>query len=175
MATAFIHAGKRTSINQAPKSSIYLDSTRSFRRLMLPEQVMRPRVMPRLLVLDDDRNFLMLMRRAAEKTGATVTCCQSIEEFSRLDLSDFDAIIVDFDLGSVTGFEIASYLEDTGPTQLPVVLVSQSKRSSSVGWPKSIREFVHKGLGPFAILDATFEAHEISRMNAKIYDVPRMN
>ena len=168
MRSPFIYANTSQKTQQPILNSIYRDATESFRGILSPEKLVQPKVPPRILVVDDDPTFVRIMRRAAEQKGAIVTCCQSIDEFAGLKKWDHDAVIMDYDLGAVTGFELTTYLEHFTKETIPVVLVSQSNRSDSSRWPSSIREFVHKGLGPFAILDAAFEAYDITCIHKQI-------
>jgi hypothetical protein len=64
--------------------------------------------------------------------------------------------------------ELTNYLESLSREEIPVVLVSQTQRRSVNNWPESIREFVSKSLGPFAILEALFEAHEAAVLARKM-------
>jgi len=105
------------------------------------------------------------MARAAQQKGAMVTCCKSVDEFGALENLDFDVIIMDYDLGSVTGLELTSYIQHFTKEEMPVIMVSRTERKNLRGCLfEPVREFVHKDLGPFAILDATFDAYEVKRM-----------
>ena len=154
-----------TSASESLPDSTYRDSTKSLRELISPDKVMHPKVLPRILVLDDDPIFGRIMRQAATKKGSAVSYCKSVDELSKLPSWDYDVIVMDYDLGPVTGFELTDYLEKFTSVEVPVILVSQTKLRGSQKWPETIREFVHKGLGPFAILDAVFEAHEVNTIH----------
>lgn len=156
---------KLAESNRTPPESLYRDASTSFRELLSPEDVMAPQNMPRILLVDDDPTFGLIMKQAAAKKSVEITFCKSLDEFSALKSWDFDVVIMDYDLGDVTGFELTSYMEQFTTEEVPVILVSQTKQRNSKHWPNAIREFVHKDLGAFAILDATFEAHEINRLH----------
>ena len=145
--------------------SFYRDSSESLRESLLPHSLKAPKTVPRILLVDDDPTFGKIMNRASEMKGVKITYCKSIDEFGALQSWDFDTIIMDYDLGAVTGFELTEYLEKFTKEDVPVILVSQTEQKSSKNWPYTIREFVHKKLGPFAILDAAFEAHEIRELH----------
>jgi CheY-like chemotaxis protein len=152
--------------------SFYRDKTESFREPIPQGMVMAPRKPPRILVVDDDETFGRLISRAAEIKGAKVTYCQSMDEVATMPSFDFDAIVMDYDLGDITGVELAKRLERFAKCDMPAILVSQSRQTSSRKWPHSIREFVHKSLGPFTILDAAFEACEIAQIHKSIAKAP---
>lgn len=122
----------------------------------------RTNVLPRILLVDDDPSFGKIMKRVAAKVGLLgpeITICRTLEEFAALTDWKFDIVIMDYDLGAVTGFELTTYIEHFTKEQVPVLLVSQTNQERSRTWPRSIRGFVHKELGPLAILDAAIEAH----------------
>lgn len=135
------------------------------KRLGKHAEMRRPGHLPKILLIDDDPIFGKIMKNAAAHKGAPITYCCTLEEFAGLDHWDFDIAIVDFDLGAVTGLELTAYMSQFLSEEVPVILVSQTKHRNSKEWPGAIREFVHKNVGPFAILDAAFEAFEIASSN----------
>lgn len=164
----------KPSNDTIPQSS-YRDASESWRELMLPDDMTRSVSAPRVLLIDDDPNFGKIMTRAAAVSGIKLQFCKSLDEFAKLQSREYDVIVLDYDLGAVTGCELARYLESMDPREIPVVLVSQTKMRGSNKWPGSIREFVHKGLGPFAILDAAFEAHDATCVHRAIGSKKTLN
>ena len=111
-----------------------------------------------ILVIDDDLTFGKIIGRHIEKSGSSMTYCSSPAELSNVGGHHFDVAIVDYDLGSVTGCELTSYIEGHAFGGMPVILVSQTKRTSGPSWPRTIHSFVHKTAGPAAVLQAAFGA-----------------
>jgi len=142
--------------------SAYRGVLPSMRENIQEMEVYKPKSLPRMLILDDDEVFARVLKQCALKKGASSSICLSIDEISNLQDWNYDVVVMDFDLGAVNGFELAQYLELTSNAEVPVILVSQSQVFTDCEWPKNIREFVHKDLGSYAILDAAFEAHEIN-------------
>lgn len=133
----------------------------------VPSQVvMQPSVMPRILLVDDDPVYGKIMSRVAACFKAELTFVRSLTELSESDLSSFDVAILDYDLGAVTGVELTNYLDHHCP--LPIVMVSATERHPDRRWSDSIHEFLLKDAGPFAAIDAAFEAHEIARIHEQI-------
>ncbi len=130
------------------------------------QAVMRPDVMPRILLVDDDPVFGKIMGRVASCFDADLTFVKSIVELADSQLESFDVAILDYDLGSVTGVELTRYVDHHAP--MPVVLVSRTPRRPDRGWSDSIHDFLLKDVGPFAIIDAAFEAFEIARLHARM-------
>lgn len=148
--------------------SFYRDNVDSLRVTVGPDEVAAPDRIMRFLLIDDDENFLAIMERAARKKGIAISLCKNFAEAQSISHRHFDAIVVDFMLGDENGVDTASMLQDP-LHEIPVILVSQTNRiPAPKRWPGSLREFVHKRLGPFAILEAAVEAVEISDMQKRM-------
>ena len=108
----------------------------------------------RYVLIDDDASFRAILLRAANMNGIQVDVFESLEELGAVGLlSRYDVAIVDYDLGSLNGLEIAEYLEllcrDT-----PMILVSaKDRRSNASQWPRSIKQFIPKSMGYTYILE----------------------
>jgi CheY-like chemotaxis protein len=113
----------------------------------------------RILLVDDDPVFGRILCRVGARSGASVTFCQSLDALGGEPWQRFDAAIVDFDLGTATGIELIRQLERV-LGELPVILVSQSREVAVPPnqWPRAIRGFLHKSLGPGAILQCALGA-----------------
>ncbi len=132
----------------------------------LPAVATAPVLKPHVLLVDDDPVFGKIMAQYARKFGYTLTYVASVENLPDLNHTAFDVAILDYDLGAVTGVELASYFESCC-TPLPIVMVSQSKHDERGDWPGAVHEFVHKSLGPYAILDAAVDAQKIFAIHAR--------
>ena len=115
----------------------------------------------RLVLIDDDPAFARIMQEFARSRGVALDTYSSLADMGGIGrLRRYAAAIVDHDLGTtINGVEVAEYL----PTMfagLSMVLISSRTRTPEPGrpWPKSIARFVHKDLGPDAILDAALAA-----------------
>jgi CheY-like chemotaxis protein len=117
---------------------------------------------PRVLVVDDDPMFGRMMEVLGQRYGVPMTVCRGAEDLANLPMWDFDVCIVDYDLGrygAANGIELATYLESR-ISGLAVVLVSQTSTISQRQWPQSIRRFVPKSLGAYAILNAGLSEYD---------------
>lgn len=125
-----------------------------------PHVILQPTTRPRVLVVDDDPTFGKIMERAAAYLNADMVFVQSLQDLDPEKLGAFDVAIVDYDLGSVTGIELARYLDHH--VSVPIILVSHTEQIPNRQWSDSIHDFVHKSAGAHVIMDAAFEAHEIA-------------
>jgi len=142
----------------------YRDTTDNYRDMLESARVMIPQSLPRVLLIDDDPTFGRLMLKAAKTKDVEMTYCKSLADFRLLKDLNYDVMIIDYDLGEVNGSELTTYIEQYSKEEIPTILVSQTNQVDSSSWAATIREFVHKRVGPFAILDAAFEAHEVNQI-----------
>lgn len=107
-----------------------------------------------ILVIDDDPCFRDLIRTVGQALKLPVTTVASLEEMSSFAaLKDYDIAVIDFNLESFCGIEIAEYIE-VFFKELPVLIVSGENLDPTpvTRWPSCIKKFVHKSFGPYAIL-----------------------
>lgn len=108
----------------------------------------------RFVLIDDDPSFRAILLRAANMYGVQVDVYESLEELGAVGLlSRYDVAIIDYDLGSLNGLEIAEYL-DVLCSNTPMILVSALDRGASARkWPQSIKQFIPKSMGYSYILE----------------------
>ena len=113
--------------------------------------------MARFVVIDDDPLFGNIMTRFAKAQGTEVDYFESMREFEPCSRARrYDAAIVDYDLGDMTGIDIAEQLQVLFG-DIPLVLVSSQPRDRSIPktWPKVIKGFVRKQAGFATIFSTT--------------------
>lgn len=129
--------------------------------LFTDEPFIRPKFIPNLLVVDDDPVFGRVLSKIAEKRNVPLTFCSSVREVGKLPNWGFDVGIIDYDLGVVTGLQFIDYLERF-INKIPIILVSQYRQIKTQKWPGSVKNFLHKSVGPYEILSAAFHAHDLA-------------
>ena len=155
-------AKQQKTVKKEPRS-FYRDRSESLRADAT--QDFKVKSLPRILLIDDDPTYGLIMERVARQNAARLHHVCTPDQIPSAAEFGFDVLVVDYDLGSVTGYEMTSYLERHMAEEIPVILVSHSERNDTHSWPDTIREFVHKKLGPYAVLDAAFEAYEVDRLH----------
>jgi len=79
--------------------------------------------MPRILFVDDNRDFLEIASLALKKVGYdVVTAVDGIEAISKYNESSFDAIVTDIMIPSANGYELAKHIRDTANGPYPVII-----------------------------------------------------
>ncbi len=103
----------------------------------------------RYILIDDDPFYRAIILRVAKNDGIEVDVFESLMDLGSIGLlGQYDSAIVDYDLGSWNGLEIAEYLAALFG-DIPMILVSEKKREpeKASAWPKSIKKFIKKGEG----------------------------
>jgi len=108
---------------------------------------------PRCILIDDDPIYNSIMLRCAEQEKIDLEVFSSLIDMGFVGLlGRYDVAIVDYDLGQMTGLEIAQYLTALFG-DIPMILVSAKERTKKQTiWPKSIKAFVHKSRGYSSVL-----------------------
>jgi CheY-like chemotaxis protein len=108
---------------------------------------------PRILLIDDDLTYCKVMGKIAAHRGIDLTYCTSADAIGLINDWTFDSAIIDFNLGAVTGYEVASYLE-TKECPLPALIVSHSRQEDLGDLPSTVQAFIAKSAGPDQTLTA---------------------
>ncbi len=78
--------------------------------------------MTHLLVVDDDRSILELIRNALRKDGYLITACQSAAEVDMQKLPSYDLILLDVMMPGTDGFEFCQKIRDL--VDCPIVFLT---------------------------------------------------
>ena len=100
----------------------------------------------RVLVIDDDKSFCLVVEKVAAKVGVDLEYITKADDLERIDvLEDFDAIWIDYDLNETTGLELAERLDEEHPS-IPVVIISSTNRpfSDDMKMRKNIKGILSK-------------------------------
>ncbi|WP_176736883.1 response regulator [Oligoflexus tunisiensis] len=118
---------------------------------------------PRIVLFDDDPFFVRMMEQYARRNYLSLTGVWRMDDIPRIARQDFDLAIIDYDLGDLSGIEVAEFLEEVFDT-MPFIMISHSQRwpDKNQPWPRSVRNFVLKENGPAMILDTALEAYAFS-------------
>lgn len=112
-------------------------------------------VIPKMVLIDDDPSYTAILKRSAALEGIELDVFHSLSELGFVSLlRNYDVAIVDYDLGTLNGVEIAEYMSSL-LDDMPMVLISASDRSEEVAHsPHCVRAFLNKDVGFNAILEA---------------------
>jgi len=102
----------------------------------------------RFLLIDDDPIYRTILTRCAGMEGMDIDVFASLMDLGSVGLlGKYDAAIIDYDLESVNGLEIAEYFAALFG-DIPMILVSEKDCSmTDKAWPRSIKKFIKKSAG----------------------------
>jgi len=109
----------------------------------------------RFLLIDDDPAFCAIFEHSAKEQGIELHFYTSLLEFGNMRKPiRYDVVILDYDLGEVTGLDAAGYVSGVFGN-IPVVLISASSEGEILPLVQlgSIRQFVQKSSGCHSIID----------------------
>ena len=106
----------------------------------------------KIVLIDDDPGFNLIMTRVAEQMGVSLNTYESLEDLGMVSLmNSYDIAIVDYDLGTVNGLDVANYAKSFFK-DLPIYLISNQERQPSPYWPENIVKFSSKRNGYAGIM-----------------------
>lgn len=81
--------------------------------------------MARILVIDDDFSIVHALRVVFEKLGHEVlTCADGLDAIALLDAQQFDAVVSDWQLGSIDGVDILEVARQRCPTARRILVTA---------------------------------------------------
>lgn len=122
----------------------------------------------RIVLIDDDPTYRRILAHCAAEEGVELDAFESLMELGSVGLlGRYDAAIVDYDLGELSGPEIGEYVSALF-RDLPLLLVSSRSRvDEGAKWPDSIRKFVNKGQGySYTLMEAVCLARTSARRSS---------
>lgn len=86
--------------------------------------------MVKILAVDDDRQILKLIRNALAKEGYDVTMLSDPTEFRRLELADYQLILLDVMLPGIDGFSLCEEIRDS--VDCPILFLTAKTKESDI-------------------------------------------
>jgi CheY-like chemotaxis protein len=80
-------------------------------------------IMPRILFVDDNRDFLEIASLALNKVGYDViTAADGDDAINKYKESSFDVVVTDLMMPGVTGYELARHVRETSNGSKPIII-----------------------------------------------------
>ena len=126
--------------------------------------LIRPAHLPKIAVIDDDPLYCRVMTKVADQCHLYITCFSDLDSFFKSYKAEtFNVAILDYYLGPLEVTDSISSIE-VHNIDIPIVVISSSNNRQENQWPDQIKSFIHKALGPYAAIDAAFEAFTIDEL-----------
>ena len=106
------------------------------------------------LLIDDDKMFASIISATGKKQGMKIETLNEPPTTEEMKgLGEYEAVLLDYDLDTTTGFAVAEQLRKTFP-KLPILLVSSTNRpcQDKLASRSNIAGFVSKWLKPIDFL-----------------------
>ncbi len=116
----------------------------------------------RLLVVDDERELLEVLRDALERAGhEIVTASSGTEGLARFREGRYDAVLTDLGMADVSGWELARVIRSEGAPEIILGLVT--------GWGTTISEEMVASHGVNLVVNKPFDLEDlVTRVNRAI-------
>lgn len=114
---------------------------------------------PRMLIIDDDSAFGVLLSALARKKGFEPQFAPSLLSLGSFAcIRDFEIVVADYYMDSVRGDEIAHYAQ-MFTMDVPVIIISgrHFSKGEQEKWPSCVKDFVAKDQGAEKIIDSAIE------------------
>ncbi len=107
---------------------------------------------PRILLIDDDPTFGMILSRLAQAKGVPLRYYSSAREaYRQVDDLKADLALIDFNLGEVNGVQLSRHVERIAG-KIPTILISSMNVPGDIVWPESVSHFISKKEGAERLL-----------------------
>ena len=121
--------------------------------------------MIRILIVEDEKAILELLRLSLTKAGYHCTCVpDGTEAAEKLEAENFDLILLDVMLPGISGFELMDYIRDLGT---PVIFITAMNAISDrvKGLRMGAEDYIVK---PFEILELLARVEGVLRRHGKL-------
>jgi len=116
----------------------------------------------RILVVDDEEDLCEILKFNLENEGYEVDTANSAEEALKLNISDYDLLLLDVMMGEISGFRMASMLKKEKKTaNIPIIFITakDTENDTITGFNLGADDYISK---PFSLREV------ISRVKAVI-------
>jgi len=112
-----------------------------------------------ILLVDDDESLLDLMDHVVKKEGfRTDRAMDGIEALAKVAARDPDAIVLDFMLPGMGGYEVLRELQSRGYGHIPIIVVTgramDAKSIEMVRQEPNVKDFLQKPVRPAMLIAA---------------------
>ena len=105
----------------------------------------------RILVVDDEEDLCEILKFNLENEGYEVDTANSAEEALKMDISNYDLLLLDVMMGEISGFKLASMLKKNKSTaQIPIIFITakDTENDTVTGFNLGADDYISK---PFSL------------------------
>ncbi|MEG0647436.1 MAG: response regulator transcription factor [Bacteroides sp.] len=122
----------------------------------------------RILVVDDEEDLCEILKFNLENEGYEVDVAYSAEEALKLDISNYNLLLLDVMMGEISGFKMANILKkDKRTSAVPIVFITakDTENDTITGFNLGADDYISK---PFSLREVIARTKAVLRRTATI-------
>lgn len=122
----------------------------------------------RILVVDDEEDLCEILKFNLEMEGYTVDTAYSAEEALKLDITQYNLLLLDVMMGEISGFKMARMLKankDTAETPIIFITAKDTENDTITGFNLGADDYISK---PFSLREVIMRVKAVLRRTAGV-------
>ncbi len=122
----------------------------------------------RILVVDDEEDLCEILKFNLEMEGYFVDTANSAEEALKLDLTQYQLLLLDVMMGEISGFRMASMLKKNKDTaEIPIIFITakDTENDTITGFNLGADDYISK---PFSLREVIMRVKAVLRRTAGV-------
>lgn len=122
----------------------------------------------RILVVDDEEDLCEILKFNLEMEGYFVDTANSAEEALKLDLTQYQLLLLDVMMGEISGFRMASMLKkNKDTTEIPIIFITakDTENDTITGFNLGADDYISK---PFSLREVIMRVKAVLRRTAGV-------
>jgi DNA-binding response OmpR family regulator len=122
----------------------------------------------RILVVDDEEDLCEILKFNLETEGYLVDTANSAEEALRLDLTQYNVLLLDVMMGEISGFRMASMMKKNKDTaNIPIIFITakDTENDTLTGFNLGADDYISK---PFSLREVLARVKAVIRRTAGV-------
>lgn len=122
----------------------------------------------RILVVDDEEDLCEILKFNLEMEGYTVDTAYSAEEALKLDITQYNLLLLDVMMGEISGFKMARMLKANKDTaEIPIIFITakDTENDTITGFNLGAEDYISK---PFSLREVIMRVKAVLRRTAGV-------
>ena len=122
----------------------------------------------RILVVDDEEDLCEILKFNLETEGYLVDTANSAEEALKLDLTQYNVLLLDVMMGEISGFRMASMMKKNKDTaNIPIIFITakDTENDTLTGFNLGADDYISK---PFSLREILARVKAVIRRTASV-------
>lgn len=122
----------------------------------------------RILVVDDEEDLCEILKFNLEMEGYTVDTAYSAEEALKLDITQYNLLLLDVMMGEISGFKMARMLKaNKGTAEIPIIFITakDTENDTITGFNLGADDYISK---PFSLREVIMRVKAVLRRTAGV-------